>query len=136
LLPRAILVVDRFHVVQLANNAVTEVRRRVTVQQRGRRGRKGNREWELRNRLTGSAARVHANHLDPMVDDLKALPKKIGVPILAAWNAKEDLLDLLALTHTNPSRTTIAHRLFRFYESCAASGLPELERLATTVQTW
>jgi transposase len=136
LLPRAILVVDRFHVVQLANNAVTEVRRRVTVQQRGRRGRKGNREWELRNRLTRSAARVHANHLDPMVDDLKALPKKIGVPILAAWNAKEDLLDLLALTHTNPSRTTIAHRLFRFYESCAASGLPELERLATTVQTW
>lgn len=128
--------VDRFHVVQLANNAVTEVRRRVTVQQRGRRGRKGNREWELRNRLTRSAARVHANHLDPMVDDLKALPKKIGVPILAAWNAKEDLLDLLALTHTNPSRTTIAHRLFRFYESCAASGLPELERLATTVQTW
>jgi transposase len=35
-----------------------------------------------------------------------------------------------------PARTTIAHRLFRFYESCAASGLPELERLATTVQTW
>ncbi len=29
-LPRAVLVVDRFHVAQLANNAVTEVRRRVT----------------------------------------------------------------------------------------------------------
>ena len=107
----------------------------MTVQQSGRRGRTGNREWELRNRLTRSAARVHANHLDPMVDDLKALPK-IGVPILAAWNAREDLLDLLALTHTNPSRTTIARRLFQFYESCAASGLPELERLATTAQTW
>lgn len=47
-LPNTVLVVDRFHVVQLANNAVTEIRRRVTVQQRGRRGRKGNREWELR----------------------------------------------------------------------------------------
>jgi transposase len=45
-------------------------------------------------------------------------------------------MDLLALTHTDPDRTTIAHRLFRFYESCADSGLPELERLATTVQTW
>lgn len=36
-LPHATLVVDRFHVAQLANTALTEVRRRVTVQQRGRR---------------------------------------------------------------------------------------------------
>lgn len=64
-LPKATLVVDRFHVAQLANAAVTEVRRRVTVQVRGRRGRKGNREWELRNRLTRSAARMHADHLTP-----------------------------------------------------------------------
>ncbi|MEY9926316.1 transposase [Catenulispora sp. GP43] len=102
-LPHAILVVDRFHVAQLANTALTEVRRRVTVQQRGRRGRKGNREWELRNRLTRSAARMHADHLDPMVEDLMALPKKIGVPILAAWNVKEDLMDLLALHGTGPT---------------------------------
>jgi transposase len=88
-LPHATLVVDRFHVTQLANAALTEIRRRVTVQVRGRRGRKGNREWELRNRLTRSAARMHADHLDPMVEDLEALPKKIGVPILAAWNVKE-----------------------------------------------
>ena len=103
-LPHAVLVVDRFHVVQLANAALTEVRRRVTVQHRGRRGRKGNREWELRNRLTRSAARMHADHLDPMVEDLHALPKKIGKPILAAWNVKEDLVDLLAL-HGTPTHT-------------------------------
>jgi transposase len=36
-LPNATLVVDRFHVAQLANTALTEVRRRVTVQERGRR---------------------------------------------------------------------------------------------------
>ena len=62
--------------MQLANAAVTEVRRRVTVQVRGRRGRKGNREWELRNRLTRSAARMHGAQLDPMVDDLLALPEQ------------------------------------------------------------
>jgi transposase len=83
-LPHVTLVVDRFHVAQLANTALTEVRRRVTVQVRGRRGRKGNREWELRNRLTRSAAKIHADHLDPMVEDLQSLPKKIGQPILAA----------------------------------------------------
>ena len=135
-LPDATLVVDRFHVAQLANAALTEVRRRVTVQQRGRRGRKGNREWELRNRLTRSAARMHADHLDPMVADLKDLPKKIGGPILVAWNCKEDLMDLLALHGTSPDRSRISALLTQFYESAAASGLPEMERLATTVSTW
>jgi transposase len=37
-LPHATLVVDLFPFVQLANQALTEVRRRVTVQVRGRRG--------------------------------------------------------------------------------------------------
>jgi transposase len=32
--------------------------------------------------------------------------------------------------------TEVLHALCQFYERCAASGLPELERLATTVQTW
>ncbi|MGP3966041.1 ISL3 family transposase [Nonomuraea sp. 3N208] len=135
-LPHAVLVVDHFHVVQLANTALTEIRRRLTVQVRGRRGRKGNREWELRNRLTRSAARMHGAQLDPMIDDLMALPKRLGAPILAAWNAKEDLLDVLALARTHPDRTVIAGRLFRFYDRCAASGLPELERLASTIETW
>ena len=135
-LPEAVIVVDRFHIAQLANAALTEVRRRVTVQQRGRRGRKGNREWEPRNRLTRSAANMHASQLDPMVEDLQALPAKIGVPILAAWNAKEDLMDLLALMHTNPARTRIAHLLTRFYAACADAEIPEITRLATTIDTW
>jgi transposase len=135
-LPHARLVVDRFHVAQPANAALTEVRRRVTVQQRGRRGRTGNREWELRNRLTRSGATVHAKHLDPMIDDLRALPEKIGTPILKAWNAKEDLMDLLALHGTHPDRTQISALLIRFYENAAACGLPEIQRLAGTVSTW
>jgi len=135
-LPHAVLVVDLFHLVQLANNAVTEVRRRVTLAERGRRGRKGNREWELRNRLTRAASTMHADHLDPMVDDLRALPKRIGEPILTAWNVKEDLRDLLDLHSTNPSRQQINQRLTTFYESAASSGLPEMERLATTISTW
>lgn len=135
-LPHAHLVVDHFHVVQLANATVTEVRRRVTVQHRGRRGRKGNREWELRNRLTRSAARMPGDLVAELEGELKDLPEKIGVPILAAWNAKEDLLDLLALARTHPNREDVADLLYRFYRRCADSGLPELERLATTVQTW
>lgn len=135
-LPHALLVVDLFHIIQMANNAVTEVRRRVTLKHGGRRGRKGNREWELRNRLTRAASRMHADHLDSMVADLKTLPKQIGEPTLAAWNVKEDLRDLLDLHGTNPSREQIGKLLIQFYDNAAASGLLEMQRLATTVSVW
>jgi transposase len=135
-LPQAILVVDHFHVVQLAHQALNEIRRRVTVQVRGRRGRTGDREWDLRNRLTRSASRMRAERVDQLCDDLAQLPAGISVPILSAWNAKEDLHDLLALARTHPNREHVARLLHRFYQRCADSCLPELARLATTVQTW
>lgn len=91
---------------------------------------------ELRNRLTRAASRMHADHLDPMVADLEGLPKQIGEPILAAWNVKEDLRDPLDLHGANPTRHQISTLLTRFYESAAACGLPEVERLATTISTW
>lgn len=135
-LPQATLVVDHFHLVQLANQTLTEVRRRVTTQQRGRRGRKGNREWELRNRLTRSAARMPGEHVDALLDELANLPAAIARPVTAAWNAKEDLLDLLATARTHPDREQIRDLLYRFYRRCADADLPELQRLATTVETW
>lgn len=122
--------------MQLANATVTEVRRRVTVQVRGRRGRKGNREWELRNRLTRRADSLSDQQLAELQTDLKLLPKRIREPITVVWNAKEDLLDLLALARTYPSRAQIVDALCQFYTRCGDSGLPELQRLATTVQTW
>jgi transposase len=135
-LPQANLVADHFHLMQLANQTLTEVRRRVTVQVRGRRGRKGNREWELRNRLTRSATRMRGKYVDALLDELSHLPTPIGEPITAAWHAKEDLLDLLARARTHPNREDIHDLLHRFYQRCADADLPELERLATTVETW
>ncbi len=64
--------------VQPANQTLTEVRRRVTVTHRGR---KGSREWELRNRLTRSAARMRGEHVDALLDELSNLPRVIGAPI-------------------------------------------------------
>ncbi|MFE2321565.1 transposase [Streptomyces sp. NPDC059441] len=71
-LPQATLVKDHFHLVQLANQTLTEVRRRVTVTHRGR---KGNHEWELRNRLTRSAARMRGEHVDALLDELSNLSR-------------------------------------------------------------
>ncbi len=50
-LPNAVVVVDRFHLVALANRAVTEYRRELAWARRGRRGRRIDPEWAQRNRL-------------------------------------------------------------------------------------
>ena len=79
---------------------------------------------------------MRGEHVDGLLDELAGLPKVIGAPITAAWNAKEDLLDLLATARTHPDREQIRDLLYRFYHRCADTDLPELERLATTVETW
>jgi Transposase len=79
---------------------------------------------------------MRGEHVDALLDQLSNLPKAIAEPITTAWNAKEDLLDLLALARTHPNREQVRDLLYRFYQRCADAGLPELARLATTVETW
>ena len=57
-----------------------------------------------------------------------------GVEILHAYTVKENLRQLLELAGTNPDRSLISHRLWRFYAQAAASDSPEVHRLAATVE--
>ena len=50
-LPHAIIVVDHWHLVRLANAAVTDVRQRVAREHLGRRGRKTDVAWAHRGLL-------------------------------------------------------------------------------------
>ncbi len=134
-LPHAVLVVDHFHVVQLANSVIDEVRARRTAQVRGRRGRAGDREWDLRNKLKVNVENRRRDKVGEMVAELADLDE-IGPAVLAAWVAKEELRHLLALARTGADRTLISARLFRFYTVCVDSGVEEVQRLARTVQTW
>ena len=43
---------------------------------------------------------------------------------------------LLATARTGGQRHDVAHRLHRFNSWCATSGLPELKRLAATIEAW
>jgi len=63
LLPNATLVVDHFHLVQLANLAVTKTRRRVTWDLRDRRGGKIDPEWANRRRLLTARERLSDKNL-------------------------------------------------------------------------
>ncbi len=66
LLPNATLVVDHFHLVALANDAVTKVRRRLTWELKDRRGGKIDPEWANRRRLLTGRERLSQKNFTKM----------------------------------------------------------------------
>ncbi len=133
-LPQARIVADHFHLVRLANQAVTDVRRRVTWDAHGRRGRASDPAWARRRRLLRGYERLTGEQFAKMWNDLvDADPTS---KILTAWIAKEELRRLLACARRGGHRHEISARLHRFNAWCADSRLPELERLAGTIEAW
>jgi len=130
LLPQATIVVDHWHLVRLANQALTEVRQRVAREQLGHRGRKADQAWAHRRLLLAAGDRLSPRGLDRLEKVLRHddPTDEIG----AAWGVKERLRQLLA--ETDPGR--IRHRLWVFYDSAATADMPETTRLAETIQTW
>ena len=112
-LPNAVVVVDHFHPVKLANDA----RRRVTWTLRGRRGRKLDPEWANRRRLLTGRGRLSDRSFARMWNEL--LDGDPTGEIFTAWIAKDELRALLALARTSPARHVIARRLGDFYHWCA-----------------
>jgi transposase len=140
ILPNVTLVVDCFHLVQLANRKLAEVRRRLTWKQYGRRARKGDAAWTVKGLLRRNKEDLKAEQLETLKRELEWMGT-YGKQIRAAWRAKELLRDLLRLTykhaHTTPDHSAISAARFRFQNSCATHAyLPELVTLAETVDEW
>jgi transposase len=135
ILPHATVVVDHFHVVQLANKMLALVRRAETVKARGRRGRTSDPEYGIRNRLQRNREEVTEAKFADMWNKMIDLGEP-GVRILTAYIAKEELRKLLACAKNGAGRFEISTRLTRFYQWCADSGMAEVQRLARTVDRW
>ena len=129
-LPDARLVVDHFHTVRLAKTALDEVRRRVQHTALGHRGHKGDPLYRIRRRLlTGH------EHLDPTGFARVLAWLDVGDPdgeVAACYLAKE----LLRETYLADDVFDARRRLTVFYDHCSTSGVPELERLARTIDRW
>ncbi|MFC7755019.1 transposase [Tsukamurella soli] len=93
-LPHAQIVIDPFHVTAAANRMVDEVRRRVTRDRRGRRGRRHDREWQLRRRLLRGAEHLTDAQQSELLTSLHRVDP--DDQIFAAWIAKELLRGVLA----------------------------------------
>ncbi|MEU7897668.1 ISL3 family transposase [Nonomuraea sp. NPDC049152] len=133
-LPHAIIVVDHFHLIALANKALTAIRQRVTREQRGRRGRAADPEWANRHRLPRARENLSERAFIGMWNAL--IDHEPTGQILTAWIAKEELRALLACARQQAPRSVISHRLFHFFPWCATSDLPELVTLAETIDAW
>jgi transposase len=138
-LPHARIVVDAFHVVQLAQRRLAELRRRCTWAMRSRRARKGDPEWEIRGLLRRNAENLTEQQRDTLIRTLTEMGT-YGRWILKGWHAKEKLRALLRLTakhsHTNPDRSAISNARYDLMTHCLDSHQPELITLAQTVDDW
>ncbi len=155
-LQAATLVVDHWHLHRLGNLMLTHVRQRVTQQVHGHRGRASTDSWAYR-RLLLRGGRHLSDKQWARLRALFASDDPTG-HIQVAWAGKEllrQLLDALPAVAgplvVDPRRDPapasrvdapglrpyeVRARLGRFYALAAESDVPELARLAGTVETW
>jgi transposase len=86
MLPAARLVVDLFHVVQLAVKMTGDVRRRAVREKYGRRGRSGDAEYGIKGLLVRNLEHLRPEQFAKVMDTLGA--DRHGQEILAAWIAR------------------------------------------------
>jgi transposase len=139
MLPATQLVIDLFHVVQLAVKVTGDVRRRVVRARYGRRGRSGDPEYGIKGLLVRNLEHLTTAQFGKVIDTLGQ--DTAGQEILAAWIAGEKLRDVLNLrariTGSTPCERNVRDRLARFYDWCAQNDdIPELVSLARTMARW
>ncbi len=129
-LPGATLVIDHFHAIRLASEAVNDVRRRVQQNQLGHRGRKHEPLYGIRRLLLTTWANLSDRGWERLRAGLAA-----GDPdgvVAAVWLARELLAEVYAATDLAQAK----RRLIVFFQHAADAQIPELCRLARTIDRW
>lgn len=130
-LPDATRVLDAFHVTRLGFAAVDDVRRRVQQETTGHRGRRDDPLFRIRRLLRRSADNLSERAWDRLLAGLEVGDtddEQVG----ATWIAAQEL----RLLFGEPSRDRAEQRLLRWFFHCADSEVPELRRLARTIDAW
>ncbi|MGM7776843.1 ISL3 family transposase [Arthrobacter sp. KNU-44] len=129
-LPRTAVAVDHFHLISLANQAVTETRQNLSQQVKGRRGRTVDKAWAHRMLLlrAGDTLTEKAAH---RLAEVFAADDPTGT-LQAVWKVKEQLRVLLR-TGSLQDAATAKNAL---EELVKAAARPETNRLYRTVCRW
>jgi len=129
-LPDATLVIDHFHAIRLASTAVSDVRRRVQQDTLGHRGRSNDPLYGIRRLLLRTWVNLTERGWERLRAGLAA-----GDPdghVAAVWLARELLSEVYAARNLAHAR----RRLIVFLQHAADAEVPELTRLAHTVDQW
>jgi transposase len=129
-LPQARIVVDHFHIIRLANQALDEVRRRVQQDTLDHRGHRDDPLYRIRRRLLCAHDKLAPGAFDRVLSWLAQ-----GDPdgeVSAAYLAKE----LLRQVYDAADAMHARRQLVVFYQHVADAEIPELTRLATTISQW
>ncbi len=122
--------VDHFHLIQLANLMVTQVRQRVAREQLGHRGRKDNAAWAHRLLLLRAGDRLSPAALDRL---FKVFAHDDPTDELgAAWGVKERLRMLLATTDLDAADT--ARGMLGI--TVVSADMDECWKLWNTINAW
>jgi transposase len=129
-LPRAAVSVDAFHLVKLANDALTAVRQRLAREHKGRRGRLVDPSWANRKLLLRGADTLSRRGWDRLEKVFRT--DDPTDELSAAWAVKEQVRRLLkttTLAEAWPERMRLGH-----YAQIA--NMPETDRLYATIAAW
>ncbi len=128
-LPAAVRVLDAFHVTRLAFAAVEDVRRRVQ-ETLGHRGRKHDPLYRIRRVLRRGADNLSPRAWERLLTGLE--DGDVDQQIARTWIAAQDLRRIYRCR----DRAEAAQRLYTWMVHCADAEVPELVRLATTIDSW
>ncbi|MEC5192566.1 MULTISPECIES: ISL3 family transposase [unclassified Arthrobacter] len=129
-LPRTAVAVDHFHLISLANQAMTETRQNLSQQVKGRRGRAVDKAWAHRMLLlrAGDTLSCRAAH---RLEEVFAVDDPTGT-LQTVWKVKEQLRALLrtgSLQDAEAAKEVLE-------DLVKAAGRPETNRLYRTVCRW
>jgi transposase len=129
--PKAQVVVDRFHVMKIANFAIDETRRRVQRRERGHRGRKHDPLYKVRKLLIMNDTRKSPALTERMMSLLS-----LGDPegeVLFAHSIKEALALYYEMTNAVEAEAFLREIIDK---AGASSSPPEVQDLAGTLSNW
>jgi transposase len=124
------VVVDPFHVVRLANQAVTRCRQRVQQATFEHRGWQGDPLYDVRKLLLLGAERVDERGWARLREALC-----LGDPfdeVTDTWSAKEKVRDVYLTDDQDEARARLDDAL----DWCKGSSVPEVQRLGRTLGRW
>ena len=123
-------VLDAFHIVKLAGDALDEVRRRVQQDTTGHRGRKGDPLYQIRLLLRASRRRLTKRQKERLREAFVADEAHISVEV--AYLLTQQVRDVFHQATPAQGRRLAA----RLIERLPACPIPEIARLGRTLRKW